>query len=211
MVRSGGVRGGGTLAPAQHEFLREQGMRHIRIRHHFPQVMQQGSTLGDGDVRAQFGGDAGPDMADLDGMIQQVLPKRRAVAHPAQQLDDLWVQAGDARFQDRAFAGLPQRVFDFLLGFGDGLFDAARMNPAIHNQGRQGKTCDFAPDGVERRQDDRLGCLVNDDVYAGQRLEGPDVASLAADDAAFHVVGRQQDDRDGRLRDMVGGNALNGR
>ena len=42
----------------------------------------------------------------------------------------------------------------------------------------------------------------------GQVLEGPDVAALAADDAALHVVGRQRHDRDGGLGDVVGRGAL---
>jgi hypothetical protein len=38
---------------------------------------------------------------------------------------------------------------------------------------------------VERRQDHRLGRVVDDDVDAGDDLERADVAALAADDAPF--------------------------
>ncbi len=46
---------------------------------------------------------------------------------------------------------------------------------------------------------------------AGGLLEGPDVAALAADDPALHLVRRQVDDRDGVLGGVVGGDALHRR
>ena len=45
----------------------------------------------------------------------------------------------------------------------------------------------------------------------GRLLEGPDVAALAADDPALHLVGRQVDDRDRVLGGVVGGDALDRR
>ena len=42
------------------------------------------------------------------------------------------------------------------------------------------------------------------------RLECADVAALAADDAALHLVVRQRHDGDGRLRGMIGRAALDG-
>ncbi len=57
---------------------------------------------------------------------------------------------------------------------------------------------------------DRLGRVVDDEVDAGGLLEGPDVASLAADDPALHLVRRQVDDRDGVLGRVVGGDPLDG-
>ena len=67
---------------------------------------------------------------------------------------------------------------------------------------------DLAPDAVERREHDRLGRVVDDHVDAGQVLERADVAALAADDPALHVVGRELDHRDGRLGRVARGDAL---
>ena len=50
---------------------------------------------------------------------------------------------------------------------------------------------DLAADPVERREHDRLRRVVDDEVDAGEVLERADVAALAADDAALHVVGRE--------------------
>ena len=67
---------------------------------------------------------------------------------------------------------------------------------------------DLAADGVEARQHDGLGGVVDDQVDAGRLLEGPDVAALAADDPALHLVAGEMDDGHGVLGRVVGGDAL---
>mgnify|MGYP003693834893 CR=1 FL=1 len=59
---------------------------------------------------------------------------------------------------------------------------------------------DLAAHGIERRQDHRLGRVVDDHVDAGDDLERADVAALAADDAPLHVVARQLHDGHARSR-----------
>ena len=49
---------------------------------------------------------------------------------------------------------------------------------------------DLAADRVEAAEQHRLGGVVDDQVDPGDLLEGADVAALAADDPALHVVGR---------------------
>ena len=58
------------------------------------------------------------------------------------------------------------------------------------------------------REHDRARRVVDDEVDAGEVLQRADVAALAADDAALHVVGRQLDDGHRRLRRVAGGEAL---
>ena len=62
--------------------------------------------------------------------------------------------------------------------------------------------------GSKPRQHDRLRRVVDDQVDAGRLLEGADVAPLAADDPALHLVVRQVDDGDRVLGGVVGGDAL---
>ena len=62
--------------------------------------------------------------------------------------------------------------------------------------------------GSKPGEDDRLGRVVDDQVDAGRLLEGADVAALAADDPALHLVGRQVHDRDRVLGGVVRGHAL---
>ena len=54
------------------------------------------------------------------------------------------------------------------------------------------------------------GRVVDDEVHAGQGLQGADVAALTADDPALHLVVGQGDHRHGGLGHMVGGTALDG-
>src|SRR5207248_1081615 len=88
---------------------------------------------------------------------------------------------------------------------------APGMDASVRDQLRQGKPGDLPADGVEARQDDGLGRVVDDQVYARGLLKGTDVAALAADDAALHLVRRQVHDRHGVLRGVVGGDTLDGR
>ena len=64
--------------------------------------------------------------------------------------------------------------------------------------------------GSKPQSDDRLGRVVDDEVDARGLLEGPDVAALAADDPALHLVGRQVDDRHRVLGCVVRGYPLHG-
>ena len=67
---------------------------------------------------------------------------------------------------------------------------------------------DLAADAVEAGEDHGVRRVVDDEVDAGEVLERADVAALAADDAALHVVGGQLDHGHGRLGRVAGGEAL---
>src|SRR5207245_1784494 len=69
---------------------------------------------------------------------------------------------------------------------------------------------DLAADGVEARDDDRLGGVVDDQVDAGELFEGADVPALAADDPPLHVVAGERYDRHAVLGRMFGGITLEG-
>ncbi len=82
------------------------------------------------------------------------------------------------------------------------------MDAAVLQQLLQRHPGDLAADAVEARQHDRVGRVVDDEVDAGEVLQRADVAALAADDAALHVVGGELDDGDGRLGRVTGGDPL---
>ena len=88
------------------------------------------------------------------------------------------------------------------------LLDPRRVDAAVLDQLRQRQPRDLAAEAVERREHDGVRRVVDDEVDAGQVLERADVATLAADDPALHVVGRQLDDRDGRLGRVARRDAL---
>ena len=172
------------------------------------QVVQQTGPLGQLGVRAQLRGHQSREVGDLERVDQHVLPVARAELQPAEQLDQFGSQAVDVGVEGRLLAGLLDLLVDLLLGLGEHLFDLGRMDATVGHQLGQRQAGDLAAHGVEPREHHGFGRVVDDEVDAGQVLEGADVAPLAPDDAALHVVGRQLDHRHGRLGHVAGGGPL---
>jgi hypothetical protein len=82
------------------------------------------------------------------------------------------------------------------------------VNPPVLDQLLERHPGDLATQSVERREDDRLRRVVDDEVDAGEVLERADVAALAADDPTLHVVRRELDDGHRGLGGVAGGDAL---
>jgi hypothetical protein len=99
-------------------------------------------------------------------------------------------------------------VLELGLGLVVGLLDPRGVDAAVLQQLLERQAGDLAADAVEAGEDDRVRRVVDDEVDAGQVLEGADVAPLAADDAALHVVAVELDDRDRGLSGVAGGHAL---
>src|ERR687897_667239 len=82
------------------------------------------------------------------------------------------------------------------------------MDPAILYELLERQPRRLPPDRVERRQHDRLGRVVDDEVHTCRPLERADVPSLTTDDPALHVLGREREHGDGRLTRVFGSDAL---
>ena len=112
---------------------------------------------------------------------------------------------------DRGFlAGFANDAVDVALGFGDRLFDPRGMNAPVRDEAAEREAADFAAHRVEAGDGDDIGRVVDDQVAAERGFEGADVATLASDDAALHLVGRDLHDGDGGFGRDLGGDALNG-
>ena len=116
----------------------------------------------------------------------------------------------DVRLQHRLLADLQDVLLHLLLRLGDHLLDARRVDAAVLDQLGQREPGGLAADVVEGADDDHAGRVVHDHVHAGGLLEGADVAALAADDAALHVVGGDVHGADGGVGGVLGGVALDG-
>ena len=162
-------------------------------------------------ARAQLVGDHRRQARDLDRVAQHVLAVARAELQPAEQLHQLGVHRVHVRLEQRLLALLHHVVVDLGLGLVVGLLDARRVDAAVLDELLERQLRDLAPHRVERGQHDRRGRLVDDEVDARDVLERADVAALAADDAALHVVGGQRHERHGRLRRVAGGQPLHAR
>ena len=84
------------------------------------------------------------------------------------------------------------------------------MDASIGNQPFQGDAGNFTTEWIERRQDDRLGRVINNHIHAGGSFKGTDVASLPSDDPPLHLIALDVQHADGGFDRMISGGALDG-
>ena len=142
-------------------------------------------------LEPELGGHQPGDVRSLEQVAEHVLPVAGAVAQPAQDRPQPLVEVMDADLGQRVVGGAQAELVDLGAAVLVGVLDAVRVDPAVGHQRLQGEPADLAPDRVEAGQQHRLGGVVDDHVDAGDRLEGADVAALAADDPALHLLGGQ--------------------
>ena len=120
------------------------------------------------------------------------------------------MQVVDAGIERSLLARLADALVHKVLCLLVQLLDASGMDAAVGDEVLERHARGLAADGVEAREDDGLGRVVDHEVDAGNLLERADVASLAADDAALEVVGGNVDGGDGDLAGLIGGATLDG-
>ena len=190
----------------------DQGVRPLHlVVDRLADVVQQAGGLGDVDVGPDLRRQRRRDQRRLQRVVQHVLAVGGAEPQPAQQLDEVRVEAGDVRLVGDLLPLLPHHLLQLGPGLLDDLLDPGRVDAAVLQQLGQRPPGDFPPDRVEAGDGHRLRRVVDDQVDPGRLLQGADVASLAADDPPLHVVRGERDDGDGRLGDVVGGDPLDGR
>src|ERR1043166_1789909 len=171
-------------------------------------VVEQAAALGHPLAHADLGRHHAAQVRDLHRVAQDVLPVARAVVEPSHELLELGVHAVRAHLEAGHLAHFDDLPVDLVANLGHHLFDARGVDAAVCDQPLERNARDLASHRVERRQDHRLRRVVDDHVDAGDDLERADVAALAPDDAALHVVARQVHDRDARFARMIAGVAL---
>ena len=178
------------------------------VRHRLAEVVQERGALRRLDARAELARHDPREVDDLERVLEDVLAVARAIAEPPEHLRQLLVHVAAVRLEHGLLAGLADVLLELGLRGVVGVLDPRRMNAAVLDQLLQRHPRQLAADAVERGEHDRLRRVVDDEVDARQVLERADVAPLAADDAALHVIGRQLDHRDRRLGRVAGGDAL---
>ena len=164
------------------------------VRHRLAEVVQERRALRRLHARAELARHDPREVDDLERVLEHVLAVARAVAQPAEDLHELLVELAAVRLEDRLLAGLADVLVELGLRLVVHLLDPRRVDAPVLDQLLERHPRDLAAEAVERREHDRLRRVVDDEVDAGQVLERADVAALAADDPALHVVGRELDD-----------------
>jgi hypothetical protein len=118
------------------------------------------------------------------------------------------VDVGHADVEDGFLPRLSDLDLDLALGTLVHLLDPRGMDAAVGHELLEREPADLAANRIEARKQHRFGGVVDDDVDPGRGLERADVAALATDDPALHVVGRQRDRGDRRFGRLLGGESL---
>src|SRR6266545_5162630 len=141
-------------------------------------------------------------------MLQDILPIACTVFEPPQQLDQIGVQALHIRFIGDALTLLTHDLLDLLLGFRNHLLDSRWMDAAVLEQLIQCPASNLAPHRVMTGKGHGLWRIVDNDIDAGDLLEGADVAALAADDTTLEFFAWERHSRNRDLGDIIGSAAL---
>ena len=188
--------------------------RHMRsldlVINRLAHIVQQTAALCEHHVSADLRCHDAGEMSDLDRVVEHVLSVARAIAQTSEELHKLGMKPVYARFKRRLLARFLDALVNLALRLLDHLLDARRMDAPIRHELLQCDASHFAAHRVETRKDDSLGRIVDDKVDSCQRLKRADVAPLASDDATFHLIVRQRDHRNRRLRHLIGSTALDG-
>ena len=147
-------------------------------------------------------------MRDFNGVIQHILAVTCAITHAAEQLDNFGVQVMNAGFQHGAFAFGFDCCIDFALSFGNHFLDSGRVNPPVLNQLFKGKPCNFTANGIKTGYGNGFRCVINNQIAPGKSFDAADVTSFTADDAAFHLIVGERNNRNGDFAGMVSSAAL---
>src|SRR5215213_8496024 len=145
----------------------------------------------------------------FERMLQHILPIACTVFKPPQQLDQIGVQALHIRLVGDALTLLAHDLLDLLLSLRNHFLNARRMDASVLEQLIQGHTSNLAPHWVVTGKGHGLRRIVDNNIDAGNLLEGADIAALAADDPALELFAWERHSRNRDLGDIIGGAALN--
>ena len=143
-------------------------------------------------------------------MAQHVLAKAGAVFQAADELDQIGMQAVDAKLHHGLVAFALHLDFQLAAALIYGLLDAGRVDTAIRNQALQRHAGNLAAGLVKAGQRDGLRRVINNQVAAGGSFQRTDVAAFTADDAALHLIAGQRHNADGGFAGGVCRTAGNG-
>ncbi len=121
------------------------------------------------------------------------------------------MQAHHVGFERRVLPETTNMALDIFLGLLDDLFNPRGMNAPVLDQAFERELGDLAANTVEAGHDHDARGVVDDHVNARRLLERSNIATLAADDAPFHLVVGYIDGADRDFSGVRCGIALDGR
>jgi len=170
--------------------------------------LQQRRPAGDVGRGAELDRDQARQVGALYQVGEHVLAVAGAELQPAEQVDQVRVQAVDVGVERRPLPLFDDALLDLGQRLGERLLAASRVDAPVGDQAVEGQAGGLAAHPVEARDPHGPRRVVDDDVDPGELLERLDVAALAADDPALHPVVGQVDELRGRALGMRAGKPL---
>ncbi|OPZ77214.1 MAG: hypothetical protein BWY79_01263 [Actinobacteria bacterium ADurb.Bin444] len=174
------------------------GPLHLVI-HGFAQIVKQPGAFCQFGVGSQLVGHHARQVADFQGMGQDILAVACPVAQTAQDLDQFRSKAVDIGVERGLFTRLLDLLLHLFFGLAVHLLDLGRMDTTVGDELGEGQPGDLTPHGVKTRKHHRLRGVIDDEIDAGQVFERANVTTLTADDAPLHIVRRQSHHRHGSV------------
>ena len=211
MVPDDTVDDGLREAVAFEELAADHGVRSFDlVIDRFADIVQETGALHRLRVVSRFRREHSGDVRYLDRVTEHVLAVGRAEMQTPKELHEVRIEAADADLVDRRFGCLLHHLVDLGASLRDHLLDAGGMDAPVDEQTLERALGDLAADWIEPRDDNRFRGVVDDQIDAGERLQGPDVPAFATDDPTLHVVAREGHDGHAVLGCVLRGVPLEG-
>src|SRR5207248_3944206 len=104
-------------------------------------------------------------------MTQHVLAIGRSEMQPPKELHQVRIESADADLVDRRLCRFLHDLVDLGPSLADHLLDPRGMDAPVHKKPLERALRDLAANGVETGDDDRLGSVVDDQIYAGEGFD----------------------------------------
>ncbi len=143
-------------------------------------------------------------------MLENILSERGAIPKRSKSLHNLGVQIVNASIKGRLLTSLLNPMGHKLLGLLVHLLDASGVNSPVSNQVLKSNASGLPANGVEARENNGLGSVIDDKGDTRNLLEGSNITTLAANDATLEIVGRNMNRGHGNLASLIGSTTLDG-
>src|SRR4030042_3627687 len=142
-------------------------------------------------------------------MPQDVRPLTRSVFKAPQNPHKFVMHSTEANIEYRLLANFLYLTLNFSFSFLVHLFDPCRLYTTISYQAIKGQTGHLSSNGVETREYNSLGGIVDYEVNTGQCFKGADIAAFPSDYPSLHLIVGKRYDRYGCLGNVIGRTSLN--
>ena len=93
-----------------------------------------------------------------------------------------------AEVDSRALTYFNHLVLQLFLNLSYHFLDACGVDTAVSNELMECQTASLTANGVEGRDNDGLGSIVNNDFHTTGSFQSTNVTSFTSDDASLHIV-----------------------